>query len=47
MCLEQVNGMHIITIQEKDHRIKELLDRLNGSGAKPEVEVGSSHQTDE
>jgi len=30
MALEQVNGMHMLTIQEKDARIRELTDKLQG-----------------
>lgn len=30
MALEQVNGMHVLTIQEKDARIKELMEQGAG-----------------
>ena len=31
MALEQVNGMHVLTIQEKDARIRELQEQLQGA----------------
>lgn len=37
MALESVNNMHVVTIQEKDQKIKDLMDQLaqanaNGGG---------------
>jgi len=30
MALEEINNMHVITIQEKDERIKQLMGELGG-----------------